>query len=101
MSKNWLIRTKENQILGPVSKEKIKEFLSKGALKENDEICRGNGFWFWIKEKDLINKYIMGDETPSFNPVTDTKNILNFNEQKKNMQDGTDHPSDIKDDSKK
>ncbi len=56
--KDWLIRTKQNQILGPVTLEKIKELIEKGSLVDNDEICQGNGIWFWVKEKDLLNKYV-------------------------------------------
>ena len=46
MERNWLIRTTQNQILGPVAKAKLLEFLQKGALGLNDEVSSGNGYWF-------------------------------------------------------
>ncbi|MBK22493.1 MAG: hypothetical protein CME70_00695 [Halobacteriovorax sp.] len=77
--KNWLIRTTNYQILGPVSKEKIIEFVNKGSLKGEDEVSSGNGYWFLIKEKDLLEKYIFGDIPQTFNPITEAPNILTAN----------------------
>lgn len=76
MVKNWLIRTQANQILGPVSKEKIKEFIEKGSLAPDDEICSGNGYWFSVKEKDLVEKFLIFGETQPFNPIAEAKDIL-------------------------
>ncbi|MFZ8932654.1 MAG: hypothetical protein ACO20H_06410 [Bacteriovoracaceae bacterium] len=63
--KNWLIRTKDKKILGPVTLEKIKDLIEKKSLIEEDEVCQGNSFWFWIKEKKLVEKYIYGNEEDS------------------------------------
>lgn len=79
MEKNWLIRTYQKQILGPVAKDKIVSFVEKGALGDSDEICSGNGFWFQVREKDLINKFVLNSETQSFNPISETKDILTAN----------------------
>jgi len=76
MERNWLIRTQQNQILGPVTKDKIKDLLNSGSLDLEDEICSGNGYWFKIKEEDLIEKYINGDYVQSFNPVYEAKDVL-------------------------
>ncbi len=78
--KNWLIRTTNFQILGPVSKEKILEFVNKGSLKGEDEVSSGNGYWFLIKEKELLEKYIFGDIPQTFNPITEAPNILTANQ---------------------
>ena len=77
--KNWLIRTTNFQILGPVSKEKIIEFVNKGSLKGDDEVTSGNGYWFLVKEKDLLEKYVLGDVPQTFNPITEAPNILTAN----------------------
>jgi hypothetical protein len=69
MKKNWLIRTKSNHILGPVSKEKVLELYQNGSIKADDEICSGNGYWFFIREDDLVNRYLLGEEEQSFNPT--------------------------------
>lgn len=67
--KKWLIRTKNNHILGPVSKEKIKELLDNGSIKGDDEICCANGYWIYIREDDLVEKYIYSENIQEFNPV--------------------------------
>ena len=76
MGKNWLIRTKSNHILGPVSKEKVQELYQNGSIKPDDEICSGNGYWFFIRESDLVNKYLMGTQSQSFNPISEAKDVL-------------------------
>lgn len=76
LDKCWLIRTTQRQILGPVSKEKILSFLEKGALSPEDELACGNGYWFSIKEKDLIEKYLLGDIPQSFNPISEAPSVL-------------------------
>lgn len=72
----WLIRTKQNKILGPVTKQKIKDLIAKGSLTPEDEICSGNGYWFWIKEEELVDKYINGDIPQDFNPVCEAATIV-------------------------
>lgn len=74
--KNWLIRTKNKQILGPATKQKIIELIEKGSLTGEDEVSSGNGYWFWIKETDLLDKYIYGDESQTFNPISEAESVL-------------------------
>lgn len=76
MEKTWLIRTKNNHILGPVTKDKVRELIEKGSIKGEDEVSAGNGYWFYIREKDLINKYITGDIPQGFNPVSEADTVL-------------------------
>lgn len=76
MGKNWLIRTKSNHILGPVSKEKVNELYQNGSIKQDDEICSGNGFWFFIRESDLVERYLLGNNVQSFNPISEAKDVL-------------------------
>lgn len=76
MGKNWLIRTKSNHILGPVSKEKVQELYQNGSIKPDDEICSGNGYWFFIRESDLVNKYLMGTSSQTYNPISEAKDVL-------------------------
>jgi hypothetical protein len=80
MDKNWLIRTKSNHILGPVSKEKVIELYNNGSIKPDDEVCSGNGYWFFIREDDLVNRYLLGTQVQSFNPMSEAKNILTSTE---------------------
>lgn len=73
IEKNWLIRTKNNHILGPVSKQKIKELIDTGSIKGDDEVCSGNGYWIYIREAELLDKYINGDFKQDFNPVQEAE----------------------------
>jgi hypothetical protein len=93
MEKNWLIRTKARQILGPVGKQKILEFVKKGSLTADDEISSGNGYWFSIKEKDLLEKYIYGDLPQGFNPITEAPNVLTSNTNVENEMTGSLNPN--------
>jgi hypothetical protein len=70
-NKNWLIRTRNKKLLGPVSKTKIRELLEKGSLNGDDELTMGNGYWFWVREKNLIDKYVFGDIEQDYNPVSE------------------------------
>lgn len=80
MERNWLIRTTQKQILGPVAKSKVLEFLQKGALGINDEVTSGNGYWFSLKEKDLVDKYLFGDIPQGYNPISESKSVLSKRE---------------------
>jgi hypothetical protein len=76
MEKSWLIRTQNNHLLGPVSLKKIRELLEKGSLKSEDEISCGNGYWFFIREEELISKYINNEIPQGFNPVSEADSVL-------------------------
>lgn len=80
MERNWLIRTSQNQILGPVAKEKLLEFIQKGALGLMDEVTSGNGYWFALKEKQLVEKYLYGDVPQSYNPISEAHSVLSQRE---------------------
>lgn len=74
--KNWLIRTRNNQILGPISLEKVKELIANKLAHPQDELCCGNGYWFFIKETNLIDKYVFGNDVQPFNPIGEAKDVL-------------------------
>ena len=76
MNKNWLIRTKNNHILGPVSIGKIRTLLENNSLNLEDELCSGNGYWFSVKEAELIQKYIHEEIPQSYNPVSEAQTNL-------------------------
>lgn len=82
-TKSWLIRTKQRQLLGPVSKEKLISFVEKGALGPEDEVMSGNGYWFSLKEKDLLDKYVLGDIPQSFDPISEAETVLSVSKTKK------------------
>jgi len=81
MERNWLIRTQHNQILGPISKLKVLEFIEKGSLSHQDEISSGNGYWFFVRERDLVDRFIRGEEVQGFNPISEAKTVLAYGEK--------------------
>jgi hypothetical protein len=90
MDKNWLIRTKSNHILGPVSKEKALELFNNGSIKPDDELCSANGFWFFIREEEMVEKYLKGNETQGFNPISEAKDVLTQSEVKHTLDQSQD-----------
>lgn len=76
--RKWLIRTNNNQIFGPVTKEKILEFYRDKTLTLEDEVCSGNGYWFYLREEELIQKYLIGNIDQPFNPISEAKDVLDF-----------------------
>lgn len=76
MNKTWLIRTKNNHILGPVSRDKILTLLENKTLNLEDELCSGNGYWFSVKEEDLVQKYIHNQIIQSYNPISEAPTVL-------------------------
>ncbi len=76
MVKNWLIRTKSNHILGPVSREKVMELMQNGSIKSEDEVCSGNGYWFHVREKDLVERFLIRQERQPFNPISEAPDVL-------------------------
>ena len=66
--RKWLVRTSNNQIFGPISKQKAIELCQNKNISPDDEICMGNGYWFYIRETELLKKYLLGDEEQSFSP---------------------------------
>jgi len=72
---SWLIRTSENKIFGPVSSAKILDLISRGSLKKNDEISGGNGYWVFVKESELVMKFLKENKTQPFNPINEASYV--------------------------
>lgn len=92
MEKNWLIRTQNKHLLGPVTKDKVKDLIGNGSLKSEDEICSGNGYWFFVKEKDCLDKYIYGEEIQDFNPVQEAPTVLAYENSKGPSESDLEYP---------
>lgn len=95
MNKNWLIRTKNNHILGPVSLEKIQTLLDNKSLNSDDELCSGNGYWFSVKEEDLVTKYVQNKITQSYNPISEAKTVLARNMEHIEIEEGLSEVQDV------
>ena len=59
----FMIRTKENRISGPYPKEEILARISRGELREQDEVCPANGYWIFLHER-AESRAMLGVELP-------------------------------------
>lgn len=59
----WLIRTAENRILGPYTRNEVCQFIEQGRLQLNDEVCNANQYWFYLHEHEEI-RHQLGIELP-------------------------------------
>lgn len=67
--RKWLIRTSDGQIFGPIPKQKVIELYQNKTISPDDEICMGNSYWFYIRETELLEKYLLGDEGHPLSPL--------------------------------
>lgn len=89
-TKNWLIRTTANYIFGPVTKDKIIELYKNGSIHPDDEVCYGNGFWFFVREDDLVEKYLLqNNENDSLVEEENSKEAKVTFEIEENTEDET------------
>jgi hypothetical protein len=52
----WLVRTTENQIAGPFSKDRLMSLLQEGQLNFRDELCKANDEWFSLSETEEVRR---------------------------------------------
>jgi len=56
MAELFLVRTKQNQIWGPIAKELLAERVVKGELDFQDEICAGGQYWIFLHETEEVRR---------------------------------------------
>ena len=54
----WLVRTQQNWIKGPYSRETLCEMIREGGVELQDEVCVGNGYWIYLHESEEIEKQL-------------------------------------------
>lgn len=59
----YLVRTMDNRILGPFSKEQVTEHILQGVLKPRDEVSPATEYWFYVQEREETLKFL-GIEMP-------------------------------------
>jgi LPXTG-motif cell wall-anchored protein len=75
--------------------------IDTGSLKSEDEITCGNGYWFFIREEELINKYVKSEIPQGFNPVSEADSVLTEDALRENEEtlipedDDLEYPDDI------
>jgi hypothetical protein len=92
---SWLIRKKSHEnshfILGPIDRVKLLELVRSGQVKGEDEICQGNGYWFFVRERDLFEKYVINQIPQSFNPISEAPTVLSRVESLELVDDENDN----------
>ena len=56
MAELFLVRTRQNQIWGPIAKELLAERVAKGELDFQDEICLGGQYWIFLHETEEVRR---------------------------------------------
>ncbi len=59
----WLVRTSENRISGPYTREKMCQMILDRQLTLQDEVCEAHGYWIFLHEQGEIFKFL-GIEVP-------------------------------------
>jgi hypothetical protein len=57
----WLVRTAENYLAGPYTRDQIRQLIREGQLGAQDEVCRGSQFWIMLHEKDEVIRQLGAD----------------------------------------
>ena len=56
-----------------MSRSKVLELIQKKFLGQDDELCAGNGYWFFVRENAFVNRFLINEEPQPFNPVSEAK----------------------------
>ena len=79
MTDQWLVRTSQNLIHGPYSKQEICQFIQGAKLTTLDEVCSSSGYWFFLHEIAEVKSQLgVNPPVPAHHPddeVTETEVI--------------------------
>ncbi len=79
MKKEWLIKNSNHEIIGPLSRDQVIAMIDGDKLVAEDELLKANGFWFWMHEKDLLQRFLYDNEPQGFNPISEAEDVLTAN----------------------
>lgn len=96
MDRKWLVRLTNKDILGPYDRDEVLKLIHDGELKNDDEVCSGNGYWFALKETELVEKFVSKGELQPFNPVSEATTL--FADSSQESLDNLDGLQEEKDD---
>jgi hypothetical protein len=66
----WLIRTSQNLVAGPYTREQVCQLIRDGQLGLQDEFCAANGYWIYVHEREEV-KRVLGVDVPRGAPTDD------------------------------
>ena len=58
MQERWLVRTAENQVIGPLERDAVIAQIQNRQLGRADEICPSGGYWFYLYEGDEVERML-------------------------------------------
>lgn len=96
MSLQWMVRTENNELLGPFSKEEVQKMVTSRQISIESEVCESLGFWFPLSFQELLLERL-GVEYPKNDGNSDealqkTK-MLTYEEQEAPTHPGLDPDS--------
>jgi len=57
----WLVRTAENFVAGPYTRDQIRQLMRESQLGLQDEVCQANGYWIYLHEKEEVVRHLGAD----------------------------------------
>ena len=54
----WLVRTAQNWIAGPYSKDQVCQMILSGQISLQDEVCLENSYWIYVHERGEIQEQL-------------------------------------------
>jgi hypothetical protein len=57
----WLVRTSQNLIAGPYSRDQVRQMILSGQLRAQDEVCRSNHYWIQLHEREEVSSELGAD----------------------------------------
>lgn len=67
MTRDWMVRKISNELLGPMTVDEVKSWVTSGKLGPNDELCSTGDYWFFVHEVDEVRARL-GVEPPQSAP---------------------------------
>jgi len=62
----WMIRTAENILSGPFSRQQIVQLIEEGKLDITDEVCGSSGYWIFLHEQAEVKRHLGFDLPKAF-----------------------------------
>lgn len=60
---SWMVRSASGRLLGPISAEQLREWITSSRLLPEDEICVANGYWIFMHEREEV-RAALGIDVP-------------------------------------
>ncbi len=69
----WLVRSADNVIAGPYTKEEIRALSETRGLMADDELCPAGGYWFYVHDVEEGRRFCDFPLKPAFSTPIDVQ----------------------------